>query len=601
MTREESKPRSAKQVGEEQGFNFSDGDTQENYLRSVFEDLEPGADASGYIRDWSSEYHLSPLRSNLLRGVEIRPEDTVLEVGCGCGAITEYLGQCGARVTALEGSVRRARITASRCRHLERVRVVQGEFGKTEFKDRFSIVTLIGVLEYAPVYFGADPVQQCLAKAQSVLAEDGLLLVAIENRLGLKYFNGCTEDHTNRHWDSIHDAYHRHGPQTWGRSELRKSLEEAGFGHVDFIYPFPDYKLPQALIYPRALEQPGFDHGAVVGQYESRDYVHPYRHLFSERLAWRQLARNGLLGELANSFLVLAWRRQPARARYHSRWLCKSFSAYRRAGYRVENTFLLDSDRITVERRAMSPTGPAGEKGPLRQRRGYREAYHPGETLSAELLRLLYRGGDENEYLTYLGRYYDYLRALPRAGGDANVEGFDEFVGGEYFDCIPNNLVVDPEGDIRFIDREWEFKSPVPLAYVLFRGIVHDLDRVGFYPSLRLFEGYRSLGEFIAAVMRRLDMPPTPAQLEWMVAAERSVQGQVLPAVDPNHIVYRLDAPPGELFKTVQPLEPRLEELYARVRCLEQERAHILSSRSFRVARALMSVLKVVAAPLGRR
>ena len=184
-------------------FAYSDGDEAEDYLLEVIEraaDCSCGSDElARAIRDWPSEYHLSPGRQNLFRALSFQSSQRVLEVGSGGGAMTRYLGEQGCSVTALEGSRRRARITAARCRGLDNVEVVCDDFARFSAAMPFDVVTLIGVLEYAPVFFsGPAPARACLRRAADALREDGTLVVAIENRFGLKYFNGACEDHTQR-------------------------------------------------------------------------------------------------------------------------------------------------------------------------------------------------------------------------------------------------------------------------------------------------------------------------------------------------------------------------------------------------------------------
>ena len=78
-------------------FAYSDGSHAEHYLQSVFErdiDLSSSSpDLKQYIKDWPSEYHLSNKRAQLLAGFDFDPALKVLEVGCGCGAITRHLAE----------------------------------------------------------------------------------------------------------------------------------------------------------------------------------------------------------------------------------------------------------------------------------------------------------------------------------------------------------------------------------------------------------------------------------------------------------------------------------------------------------------------------
>ena len=90
-------------------IDYTDGDQLE---RKLYEALRDTNDCSTFspelpplIVDWPSEYHLSRTRHCLLRPLEIKPGDKVLELGCGCGAITRYLGELGSDVTAVEGSM----------------------------------------------------------------------------------------------------------------------------------------------------------------------------------------------------------------------------------------------------------------------------------------------------------------------------------------------------------------------------------------------------------------------------------------------------------------------------------------------------------------
>ncbi len=333
-------------------FSYSDGpDVEQRLLDTV----TYAADRSTFspelvkhIQDWPSEYHLSRRRHCLLRPLGISKGARVLELGCGCGALTRYLGEIGAEVLAVEGSLMRARIAAQRSRDLPNVRVVVDDLLHFQTDERFEYVLLIGVLEYA-ARFSPDnrPFESYLQVVTRLLKPGGKLVVAIENQLGLKYLNGCTEDHVDTRFFGVQDLYGGKTARTFGREELKSLLGTAGLPHARFYYPFPDYKLPSVVLSEKAFADDDFNAADVVAHCTARDYSgSPYRS-FDDALVADVVHRNKLLAELSNSFLVVATATEDAQTEPHE--LAFSWSADRIPELCTETTFIREwlADRGT--------------------------------------------------------------------------------------------------------------------------------------------------------------------------------------------------------------------------------------------------------------
>ncbi len=590
--------------GRESTFAYSDGDDAENYLQQVFEQTQDVSCASDElvreIRDWPSEYHLSPTRHNLLRGLHFSSQDRILEIGSGCGALTRFLGESGADVLALEGSSRRAGLTANRCRDLDNVSVCNDNFQDFQASGQFSVVTMIGVLEYAPIFFDSDdPVGAFLRRASDLLDLEGVLVLAIENRLGLKYFNGCSEDHTNRYFDSINDLYEPKGPRTFGYQELSRLLNDADLSHREWIYPFPDYKLPTALVRESATDNKVLDVATIAGHGIARDYVRERRPLFSDRLAWSAIARNGLLPHMANSFLVAA-SRVPIKAEFmNNAWQIKTFSSVRKSPYRTENTVERRNDAWIVNKCDLH--GAPTATGPLRRIPLTEQPYITGELLSMRLERITFEPDSHSRYLRYLKAYLDYLAAHIASAQEQTKPLGDRLLPPDHFDCIPGNLIVDSQGDWHYIDREWEFEMPVTLGYLLFRAMIHDLTRVTVYGSFDVFAGATNLREFIELVFSKLGIQCSATNWRTWIDNEGRVLDQLLVMPDPAHPLHRLDAALEDLFvRVADPLAWRgvphegagaTENLRQQLRDALSVKQEIEMSTSYRIGRVLVGVI----------
>ncbi|MGE3977471.1 MAG: glycosyltransferase [Nitrospira sp.] len=464
------------------GIAYSDGKDTEDRILSIVRNTgdltSESTELEQQIVDWPTEYHLSSRRGNLLRWLNLPAGSRVLELGCGCGAITRVLGEAGAEITAVEGSVRRAAIAAERCRDLSNVRVVADNIATLCLEKPYDVVTLIGVLEYSPLFMpGADPIEACLRKARSFLKEGGTLLIAIENQLGLKYFAGSSEDHLGQPFYGVGDLYGPGTAVTFGRNELRQRLVEAGFEKTEFLYPFPDYKLPQVIVSDLARSCPAFRVADLLTRILSRDYTRDWRPIFPENLAAQALERNGLLLDLANSFLVVA----TSGAVRETSWLATHYSsATRRPSLRVETTFMSEADgSITVHRRRLLDRQPQPTDATWRQEIQAVGLYHGGTLFSTGLMRLIARRASVEDIAACLRPWVWLLlehatwpvqESAPKA---SSLSWMDALLPGNFADCTPFNLVRDDRGRLHTFDQEWVHASEVPLCWVLFRGLYH--------------------------------------------------------------------------------------------------------------------------------
>jgi SAM-dependent methyltransferase len=256
---------------------------------------------------WPLYYHLTPRRGTLLRWYDFAPGSRVLEVGAGPGAITEVLVEKPVEVTALELTERRSLINAHRNRGADNLTILVGNVQSYEPAVKFDYIVCVGVLEYATTFLDSDsPHLDFLRILAGMLQPEGTLLLAIENRLGLKYWAGAREDHTGRFFDGLNGYPGSERVETFGREELLALLQAAGLHRCYFYYPFPDYKAP-LIIYSDEFH-PGRHAQFPLGLLPTPTPDREREVLLSEQDLMRHLERNGLFPQFSNSFLVEASR-----------------------------------------------------------------------------------------------------------------------------------------------------------------------------------------------------------------------------------------------------------------------------------------------------
>ena len=281
---------------------YSEGDVEDDIIRLIAEyPPEDYSDAIYKNFNWSTYYHLTHLRKNILNWYPFDKDASVLEIGCGMGAITGVLCDHCKEVTSVELSKRRAIATLLRCREKENLEIIVGNLNDIEFEKKFDYITLIGVLEYQGSYTEtANPYGDFLAKIKNLLAPNGKLLIAIENQYGLKYWCGAKEDHTGIPFEGMNQyTLSKKGVRTFSKADLDTLIKESGFKNTYFYYPMPDYKLPTVIYSEKYLPQ-------NENMLNCQCYYAPTATTLvsNEKPLYKDIIANNVFEFFANSFLV---------------------------------------------------------------------------------------------------------------------------------------------------------------------------------------------------------------------------------------------------------------------------------------------------------
>ena len=489
---------------------------------------------AAHIQDWPTRYHLSPERSHLFSPISFPDTARILEIGCGTGVNLRVLGERGHEVVGIEGDSRRAFAARTRTADLSKVTIFSGDIADFKPDHLFDAVVVIGVLEYISSGIGkiSSP-EAFLELCKSLLEPDGVIILAIENQLGLKYLLSYPEDHVGLPWIGL-EGYSGSGPRTWSRNELSSLLRKAGFSEQQWLHPFPDYKLPSLIfreqIYDTAegreivrnfLRQPVVDHSGDP--------------LFTcnAHLAHQEFLRAGLGDQVPNSFLVVAGSSvtevnncvDPAEG-----WIV---SALRRSEFRSLRRFVRDGDRYRLNF-VRGPSSDEPSRNKWLTNRGHKsELVYQGVPLDILIAESI-RKEDENGVRQRVRQFWDYLITRSTRTPEDLVPGLNPFVlegdtyrlSGELIDCGPQNLIADEVGDLTAVDHEWVVDGECSTLLIFARGLLVLAQRliteaVSLY-SIGVSE--KSIVDIVRGLAGLIDVDLSDEVIDSLLTAEYSFQ-----------------------------------------------------------------------------
>lgn len=221
---------------------YNDGSIEEKllkYFKGEIKDLESNIE---------SFFYTTEIRKNIVNWYPFKHKSRILEIGAGVGSITGALLKNNNSVVSVEGSKRRAEVIYERYKENENLEIYCGNYNQMEFEEKFDYIVLIGVFEYARVFCGnrTESFDIFFRNIIKNLKPNGKVIIAIENKLGLKYLNGLSEDHFKIPYIGIEDYKSNNKFETFSRNQLRNFFKKYGYDSK-FYGVFPDYKLPSYI------------------------------------------------------------------------------------------------------------------------------------------------------------------------------------------------------------------------------------------------------------------------------------------------------------------------------------------------------------------
>ena len=446
-------------------------------------------------------FNTSYLRSNIVSWLPLKKGEDVLYIRNGVSPIEHKLHEKPINLT-----------------------VIPPEMCK-EIKDKFDYVICIGNFVETTEILCKDSTNGRLSQASfgitffmEMLKENGKLILALENKLGLKYWCGAKEEKSRNYFAGLEQD-----PDISGisRKELCEILQKTGL-QGRFYYPFPDYRFAISVYSDDYLPKTG-ELRDQVGNFDEERLT-----MFDEGMAMDTLIEEGLFPTFSNSYLLVIGRDDVSlENKKQENILYIKFSNDRHEQYNILTGItedregrrhihkLPDSGRsmihIThIERACLELVNAYKESRFLVNRYRVREGgmeleYLTGRTLEEEADRLLEAGEEECVLKLILdvaeelkkfkpsGRF-DMSQDFIRVFGKVNLPSGLMAPSYSSIDCILPNIILGEDESWTLIDYEWSFEFSIPINFTIYRMIHYYVETSPQRQVLRKYDIYQRAG-----------------------------------------------------------------------------------------------------------
>ena len=414
---------------------------------------------------------LSEIRENILSWYPFKENTSILEIGANLGEITGLFCQKAKKVVAIEESKTKAEIIAKRHQNKQNLEIMVGDLNNIKIEEKFDYIILIGYLENKKVDF-----KQTLNIAKSLLDENGTILLALDNKLGMKYFSK-----TDSTGITISNPVNK---QFINLNKIYEYLKELDLSNIKTYYPMPDYKLTNVIFTDqRPLSKNDLSRNVT---YNNNDTIL----FFDENTAYRELLdiKENISKNFVNSYLLEITNKE-----INNKIKFISFSNMRKHEYKIKT--IMDDEYVykypsnNESKKHIEETKENIEiikESNLKTLDDYNEngiisKFSKEKTLD-EIIIELFKNNQKDEAIDLMKRFKNEIKEKLKPG-DIKNNVFDKyeikynkedllsmyFVKDGLWDLIFQNCFFINQ-EFYFYDQEWKEEN-LPIDFIMYRAV----------------------------------------------------------------------------------------------------------------------------------
>lgn len=352
-----------------------------------------------------------------------------------------------------------------------------------QIQGTYDYITLIGTFEYAPTIIENEKAYSTfLRNLKEYLNEDGKILLAIDNRLGIKYLAGAKSKYYSRIYEGVESEIRQKMPNLLLKKEIEKFIKEAGFSNYKFYYPLPDYRNTNSIFTDEFL--PKSNHSKILYplSYEEGSNI-----TFNEIDVIKQICDNDMFTYFTNSYFVEIGKKE-----IENTIKFVSYNILRKEKYKLILTINKNSVKKVAENdEAISHIRDIGKNLEELNSLGFKTIEKVenetilGKFMKNELDDIIVekiKHGKTEEAYKEIENWYKYISDKLEKNAEYEENIFKQFnievpseilekmnfVKQGYIDLSFENIFYD-NGYV-FYDQEWKFDN-IPLEFILYRSI----------------------------------------------------------------------------------------------------------------------------------
>lgn len=245
-------------------------------------------------------YHFSEERWNLLEWFPFQKEGSILQIGCGYGAMLGLFAQKLQEVCGVSDDEKQVAINRIRYKNDSNIQIIKCSLHEIP-EEKYDYIYLECAEEAAWLMTkGTEDLTTLIHVASMHLKESGVLLITIGNAIGLSTLAGKKDYHSE---SCLGKTMHLDNMHQYSAMDIYEIINQQNLSVKQVYYPVPDFRFPEVIYSSKHLPREG-EIQRLGYSYGEESYEN-----FPEDEIMNQVCKNNCFEQLANSFLFVVTKK----------------------------------------------------------------------------------------------------------------------------------------------------------------------------------------------------------------------------------------------------------------------------------------------------